>query len=208
MRSILIVNAKGGCGKTTIAINLASYYAVRGFETTLVDFDSQQSSLEWLTQRPDWREPIHGIAGWQDRVRYPAGTERAILDSPAHIQVREVGDLVKRTDLIVVPVLPSPIDIRAAAHFVGELLMLGKIRRHEKRVAVVANRVRENTLVYLRLRKFLRSLKIPFIATLRDTQNYIRAAERGIGIFELAPYLVERDLEQWRPLIRWLGRKR
>lgn len=207
MRTILVVNAKGGCGKTTLSTNIASYYATRGRKTVLVDFDVQQSSMDWLQQRPDWREAIVGLTVKESPIRYPAGTEVVVIDSPARVQGRGLSDLVRRADLILVPVLPSPIDIRAATQFLGDLLMLGRIRGNEDRVAVVANRVKENTLVYIKLRRFLRSLKIPFIATLRDTQNYIRAADAGVGIFELAPFMVRKDVEQWRSLLRWLNKK-
>ncbi len=204
MRTILVVNAKGGCGKTTIATNLASCYAVNGAKTVLVDYDPQKSSLEWLAQRPDWRPPIHGIAGFEGPVRYPSGTDRVIIDSPARIESSEETNLVRRSDIIIVPVLPSPIDIRAASHFIGELLTRGKIRQHKTEVAVIANRVRENTIVYHKLEKFLKSLDIPFVTHLRDTQNYIRAADKGIGIFEMAPSAVEQDLKQWRKLTKWV----
>jgi chromosome partitioning protein len=116
--------------------------------------------------------------------------------------------LVRRADTILIPVLPSPIDIRAAAHFIHDLLLQGKVSRKQTKLAVIANRVRENTLVYHTLEKFLKKLKIPFVATLRDTQNYIRAAERGLGIYELAPSSVYQDLEQWEPLVKWLRSKR
>jgi chromosome partitioning protein len=208
MKTILVMNAKGGSGKTTIATNLAAYYALRGVKTALADFDDQASSLEWLEARDPSLPPIEGIKGWEDRVRPAAGTERLILDSPAHIKGREVSDLVRRADSIVVPVLPSPIDIRAAAHFIGDILTLGKIRAHEARIAVVANRVKEHTLVYEKLEAFLNSLKIPFVTHLRDSMNYIRAAERGMGVLELPLYLIERELEQWKPLVQWLERKK
>ena len=109
---------------------------------------------------------------------------------------------------MIIPVLPSPIDIRAAARFIQELLTVGKVSRKQTKLAVVANRSREYTVVYHTLENFLKSLKIPFIATLRDTQNYIRAAEQGISIHEMAPSSVWQDVEQWEPLIRWLNSKR
>jgi chromosome partitioning protein len=117
-------------------------------------------------------------------------------------------DMVRRAQTIVIPVLASPIDIRAAAVFIKDLLLVGRVEREETKIAVVANRVREYTLAFQTLDEFLRSLDIPFIAILRDSQNYIRAAERGLGIFELAPSMVEQDLEQWAPLTRWLNSKR
>ncbi|MFC1665091.1 AAA family ATPase [Pseudomonadota bacterium] len=207
MRTILVVNPKGGCGKTTIATNLASYYAVWGVSTALVDYDPQQSSIEWLQQRPQAYEPIHAIAGWRGRASIPEGTSRVVIDAPARIGSSQLEKLIGMANVVIVPVLPSPIDIRAAAHFIGELLLDGRIRQG-KQIALVANRVKENTIIYGNLEKFLKSLKIPFVTHLRDSQNYIRAAERGIGIFELAPYLVDHDLDQWRPLIKWIDGKK
>ncbi|MGD8547773.1 MAG: ParA family protein [Thiohalophilus sp.] len=209
MRNILVLNAKGGCGKSTIATNLASYYAYeQEQQVALVDFDPQGSSMAWLKVRPDNYPEIHGIAAWQEPVRIPKNTEMVIMDAPARVQGKELTQLVRRVETIIVPVLPSPIDIRAAADFMKELLTTGKVSRKETKVAVVANRVRENTLIYQSLQAFLKSLRIPFVTTLRDTQNYIRAEERGVGIFEMAPSQVWWDLEQWEPLLRWLRSKR
>jgi chromosome partitioning protein len=209
MRSIMVLNAKGGCGKTTLATNLASYYAwEQEKKVVLADFDPQGSSLAWLRARDAGWPEIHGIAAWEAPLRAPRDTDVVIMDAPARVQGRELTMLVRRVETIIVPVLPSPIDIRAAAGFMKELLTTGKVSRKETKVAVVANRVRENTLIYHTLEAFLKSLKIPFVTTLRDTQNYIHAEERGIGIFEMAPSRVWQDLEQWQPLLRWLRSKR
>ncbi len=208
MRSIMVLNAKGGCGKTTLATNLASYYASQGRNVSLVDFDPQASSLEWLKIRPAHRAEIKGVAGYEGGVRVSRSTDVVIYDAPARVHSSELTSMVRRAETIVIPVLPSPIDIRAAAHFIQEILVVGKVSRKQTKLAVVANRVRENTLIFQALEAFLNSLKIPFVATLRDTQNYIRAAERGLGLFELPPSVVAPDLEQWHPLIRWLNSRR
>lgn len=208
MRTIMLLNAKGGCGKSTLASSLASHYANAGKQVALVDHDPQASSLEWLAVRPDHAAPIVGVDGTTEGARIPRGTEIAIHDAPAGIKGKQLTALVRRAETLIIPVLPSPIDIRAASRFIGELLLVGKVSRKQTKLAVVANRVRENTLVYHRLEKFLNSLKIPFVTSLRDTQNYIRAEERGLGIFELPPSQVAHDLEQWEPLLRWLRSKR
>ena len=187
MRSIMVLNAKGGCGKSTIATNLASYFAVEGKNTTLVDFDPQRSSLEWLAARDPERPTITGVDGTTETFKASKSCDVAIYDVPAVTHGKDLANFVRRTETIIMPVLPSPMDIRAASHFVQELRELSKVERNEVKIALVANRVRENTVVYHKLSVFLKSLKIPFIATLRDTQNYIRAADRGLGIFELAP---------------------
>lgn len=205
MKTILVVNAKGGCGKTTLSTNLASYFATNEFNTVLVDFDPQQSALEWLKERnKDYYYEIQGVSPFQKRLRFAADVERVVLDAPARVEGKQLADLVRRADIILVPVLPSPIDMRAAATFIQELLLTG--HAEEKKIAVVANRVRENTLIYQQLNKFLKRLKIPFLASIRDSQNYIHVAEAGLGIFDMPWYLVSHDIEQWKPLVRWINR--
>ncbi len=208
MRTIMILNPKGGCGKSTLTTNLASYYATQGRKVVIADYDAQQSSLAWLAARPRECSDITGINGDQDTVRVPKLTEILILDVPAGIRGKDLTAAMRRVQTIIIPVLPSPIDIRAAARFIHDLLITGKVSRQEVKLAVVANRVKENTNIFHTLEKFLQRLSIPFITSLRDSQNYIRAADEGIGIFEMAPSLVARDREQWEPLIKWLSSKR
>jgi len=209
IRSILVLNAKGGCGKSTIATNLASYFAWEEEKSVaLVDFDPQASSMEWLQARGEEWPEIRGYAAYRNNIRIPANVDVVIYDAPARVSSTEIASLVRRAETVIIPVLPSPIDIRAAAHFIRDLLTVGKVSREQTKLAIVANRVRENTLIYHTLQSFVKSLKIPFITTLRDTQNYIHAEERGIGVFEMAPSKVWQDLEQWEPLIKWLRSKR
>ncbi len=209
MRTIMVLNAKGGCGKSTISTNLASYFAFeREQKVVMIDFDPQGSSMAWLKVRGDREPRIQGLPAWEKNVRIPTSVDVVILDTPARVQGQELSQLVRRVETIIVPVLPSPIDMRAAADFMKALLLNGKISRKQTKIAVVANRVRENTLIYQSLQAFLKSLKIPFLTSLRDTQSYIHAEQRGIGIFEMPPSLVWQDLEQWQPLLRWLRSKR
>ncbi|MDO8703456.1 MAG: ParA family protein [Sulfuricaulis sp.] len=230
MRKIMLLNAKGGCGKSTLATNLASYYAAQGKAVVIADFDRQGSAMEWVEARPQDRPPIRGIAAWRDPLRVPRSTDYVIMDVPAGSHGADLTALVRRAHTLIIPVLPSPTDIRAAAHFIHEMLLVGKIVRDETRVAVVANRVRENsaiqgamenvlnsmsfsystlnTQIYRNLERFLSRLKIPFIATLRESQNYLVADARGLGIFDLTRSQVARDIEQWEPMLKWLDSKR
>lgn len=209
MRSILVVNAKGGCGKSTIATNLAAYYASEGFGTTLADFDPQRSALGWLEERPADYEPITGVEGFDKGLRsMPRSTEYLIIDAPARAHGRELTELVKRAETIIVPVLPSPIDMKAAATFIEEIMGLQKVADKKAKVALVANRVRDNTLIFDELDAYLSKLKVPYVAAFREAQNYIRAYQRGLGVHELPPYLAWPDWEQWDPLLEWLDSKR
>lgn len=207
MQKIMVLNPKGGCGKTTVATNLAGFYALAGKKVALADFDPQGSSVDWLAVRPAERPTIYHVSldEEKDKLLLPLGMDCVIMDAPAAVHGKELKRHVKRAQILLIPVLPSPIDIRAAARFVEELLLVGRVSRQETRIAVIANRVKEHTLIYHTLQRFLNSLGIPFLTTLRDSQNYIRAAERGLGIGELAPALVAPDVEQWQPILKWLG---
>jgi chromosome partitioning protein len=216
MQKIVLLNPKGGSGKTTIATNLASYFAVSGLRPTLMDLDAQGSSTRWLSHRAKGLQPIHGIAGYErnSRVtrsfatRLPPDTERLVIDTPAALDAQALPDITRNATAILVPVLPSDIDIHAAAKCISNLLLIAKVKREDNRIAVIANRVKKNTLMYKSLMRFLETLQIPVITTLRDSQNYIRAAEMGTGLFEMRPYLVREDLEQWLPLVGWLAQRR
>ncbi|HEY2677996.1 MAG TPA: hypothetical protein VGI65_13585, partial [Steroidobacteraceae bacterium] len=126
---------------------------------------------------------------------------------PAAVPAQDMPDMTKNADAIIVPVLPSDIDIHACSRCIADLLLIAKVRRDEYRIGVVANRVKRNTVIYQSLMRFLESLRIPVIATLRDSQNYVRAAELGVGLHEMKRYVVAQDLEDWQPMLAWLKAK-
>lgn len=212
---IVVLNPKGGSGKTTIAINLASYYAGRGLTPLLMDFDPQGSSMRWLRKRKPAQPLIKGIAAFERdtrltrafQLRIPEGTGRVVIDTPAAVPAHGFPDLTRDAQKILVPVLASDIDIHAASKCIQDLLLVAKVKRADERIGVIANRVRRHTLIYQSLMKFLGSLGIPIVATLRDSQNYVRSAELGLGLHEMKSYVVREDLDQWEPLIEWLERE-
>ena len=210
MRHIMVLNPKGGCGKSTLATNIASYFAAeQGQKVALVDYDPQASSLDWVARRPADRAEIIGVAGYEDGFRHlPRSADIAVIDAPARSHGSELTELVKHAETIVVPVLPSSIDMQAVGKFLDELKTVAKVQQKGVKIAVVANRVRENTLIFEELDEYLERLRIPYVATLREAQNYIRAYTRGLGIYELPEYLAWPDLEQWEPLARWLRTSR
>lgn len=209
MRHIMVMNAKGGCGKSTLATNLASYYADLGYNVALADYDPQRSSLDWVDRRPDNRPEIVGVAGFEDGLkRVPRSADMVIIDAPARSHGSELTQLVGRAETIIVPVLPSTIDIQATDRFIKELKDVGKIERKQAKIGVVANRVREYTLIFEELDEYLTKLRVPYLASLREAQNYVRAYTRGLGVHELPEYLAWPDWEQWEPLISWVDSKR
>jgi len=209
MRHIMVLNAKGGCGKSTLATNIAAYFANEGAGVALADFDPQRSSLDWLERRPADRAEIVGVAGFDGGLRHaPRTVDFMVIDAPARTHAKELTDLVRYAETIVVPVLPSTIDMQATTAFLDELRQVGKIENKQARLGLVANRVRDNTLIYGELDEYLAKARAPYIAALREAQNYVRAYTRGLGIFELPEYLAWPDWDEWEPLTAWLRSKR
>jgi chromosome partitioning protein len=208
---ILVINGKGGSGKTTLSTNLAAWLAQRGQTTVLVDADPQASASHWLASRPATLPKIHGVKIEHNsrttlsfQWRAPKSTRWLITDAPPGLSDNALNDIIQNHDLILIPVLPSDIDIRAAAKFVGNMLLTQTMRKQRRPIAVIANRVKHQTHAWQRLQKFLLSLNIPFPATLRDTQNYIKAYSEGSGISDYPQQPFARDRQDWDLLLRWL----
>ncbi|MEO0347318.1 MAG: ParA family protein [Pseudomonadota bacterium] len=205
----MVLNSKGGCGKSTIATNLAGMYAVEGQSVALADYDPQRSALDWLDVRPADAAPIVGLNAAEDGLKkLPRTADVLIIDAPARSHGPELTNLVKHAETIIVPVLPSTIDMQATTKFISELQNVGKIERKQAKIGVIGNRVRENTLIFDDLDEYLERLRVPYLTWLRDAQNYVRAYTRGLSIFELPEYLAWPDTEQWEPLTKWLKSKR
>ncbi len=219
LQKILILNAKGGSGKTTIATNLAASYANKGRHPALLDYDPQGSALNWLQTRGGDSAPIHGVEAhkrniavtrsWQ--MRLPTDVDRIIIDTPASISGAKLSDYIRQADTIVVPVLPSPIDIHTATNFIKEIMILGKLqapasvgKKRPVRLGVVANRVKENSQIFESLQMFLADLNLPFITALSESQYYIHAFVEGKGIHELQDSRTQLVCQQWKPLLDWI----
>ena len=208
---IVILNPKGGCGKTTLATNLASYFALRGPPPTLIDTDPNGYTACWLKKRPRNSRKIHGIASnklsihgtrtWQ--LRIPNQTSTVIIDSPAALGRHEINELTYDVDCILIPVLPSAFDIHVTTNFIAELLLLTEF---DLPVAVVANRTRQNTNSLAMLLRILRNFETPTIAVLHDSQNYVHAADLGLGIYDMPHHSVKKDVAQMDLIISWLDR--
>ena len=211
MNTTLVINSKGGSGKTTITTNLASYFATQDIPTTVMDYDPQGSSLQWLRVRARPGARIYGANAAPQKggrirsveMHVPADTQQLIIDAPAGASGLLLQEMLSRADCIVIPVAPSAIDIHATANFVRDLLLVGRIRTRNIRLAVVANRVRRASPVYQPLERFLSSLGLPFLARLSDSEIFLHAAESGLGIFELDPALSATERAQFMPIVEW-----
>ncbi len=206
MKSILLANPKGGCGKTTLAVNLASYYARRGKTVALVDLDEQGSSMTWLARRPE-RHPA--IAGWHaihgGRPPYN-NVDVVVLDGPARIKSAKLEKAVAGAHVILIPVLPSLFDWEAVNRFLEIVSEMPAIRRGSKRLGIVANRLRSNTVSSHDLKLALRKIEPRVVGNLSESQLYVRAGSRGLGIFDVAKSQSEHLRNQWRPLIRFVNK--
>lgn len=209
MRTVMVANAKGGCGKTTIATNLASHYANEGMEVVLADFDPQRGSLDWLAVRPTSRAAILGLDAHREGLRHlPRSAEVLVIDAPARLHGAELSEFVRHAETVLVPILPSPVDIKAAVRFLDELARSAPIAHREARIGLIANRVLEHTRIAAILEAWLARRREKVLGQLRETQNYVRAAAQGLGVFELAPYVAWQDWAQWEPILSWLESKR
>ena len=202
MKNVLIANPKGGSGKTTLATNLAGYFATRGRRVMLADLDRQQSAAQWLQRRPYKLPLIHT----HDTRSKPQAFEPEwmITDSPAGMREEKLSDAVKQADWVIVPVQPSAFDIGATRAFLEVLAEEKAVRKHKTFVAMVGMRVDSRTRSAATLAEFMKQAEFPVLTCLRDAQVYALAAEQGATLFDIRPSQVARDLQQWAPLLHWL----
>ena len=205
MPVVVVANPKGGVGKTTVATQIAGYFAGQGHQVMLGDADRQQSSRLWLRLRPPEARPIHSWEVGEGQIaKPPKGTTHVVLDTPAGMHGKWMDDALRLADKVVVPLQPSVFDIFATRSFLDE--MAEHARAAKLQVGIVGMRVDERTIAADKLHEFVDSLGLPVLGYLRQTQNYIQLAARGLTLFDVAPGRVERDLAQWKNICHWLDR--
>jgi chromosome partitioning protein len=215
LRRIVVINPKGGAGKTTLAFNLAGYLAATKRKVALVDMDQQGSSSHWLGRRPAEFPPIHGVSASSVKpstysnlgITLPPDIDFVVVDAPAGVSRNELANFTVGSHAIIVPVMPSELDIHAASRLIADLLRVARVSRENGRLGVIANRVKERTIAYRQLMKFLERVSIPVIGVIRDSQNYVSAAREGLCIHELPASKAAKDLKRWEPVIQWLDQR-
>jgi len=203
MPVIVVANPKGGVGKTTLATNLAGYFASRGLHVMLGDVDRQQSARTWLALRP---AGLPRIETWEvardEIVRPPKGTTHVVLDTPAGLHGKRLDEVMKLADKVLIPLQPSIFDIHASNDFIRQLQ---SHRRSDRvRMAIVGVRTRDGTISTDQLRTFLDGVSLPVLGFLRDAQNYVHLAAHGLTLWDVASNRFERDREQWEPITKWV----
>jgi chromosome partitioning protein len=204
MTVVVVANPKGGVGKSTLSTNIAGFFAAQGHAVMLGDVDRQQSSALWLSLRPAAARPIVAWDVKADLVaKPPKGTTHVVLDTPAGLHGWRFNDVMKIAHKIIVPLQPSVFDIFATRAFLDQLL---QNKHHDKlQIGLVGMRVDARTIAADKLHEFVATLGLPVLANLRDTQNYVHLAARGLTLFDVAPGRVEKDLAQWQPICDWLN---
>lgn len=203
MPVVVVANPKGGVGKSTMATNIAGYFASRGHQVMLGDADRQQSSRLWLRLRPAEARPITSWEVGEGQIaKPPKGTTHVVLDTPAGMHGKWMEDTLRSADKVIVPLQPSIFDMYATRSFLDELAHHRKASRMQ--VGIVGTRVDSRTIAAEKLQEFVEALGLPVLGFVRPTQNYVHLAARGLTLFDVAPGKVERDLEQWQGICRWL----
>ncbi len=205
MPVIVVVNPKGGVGKSTLSTQIAGYFAANRQRVMLGDVDRQQSCKLWLSLREATQNPI---ASWEvDRdeiAKPPKGVSHVVLDTPAGLHGKRLKDILKLAHKVVVPLQPSVFDIFATKNFLDELSQSSQAAKTQ--IGIVGMRVDERTRAAEQLRTFVESTGLPVLSYLRSTQNYVQLAARGLTLFDLPAQRVARDLAQWQPICDWLDR--
>lgn len=206
MKNILVANPKGGSGKTTIATNLAGYFATQGHKVMLSDLDRQQSATYWLNRRPENYPAIIGQTAKEKSAseKHSNKVHWIISDSPGGFRDEKLSDAVKQADCIIVPVQPSAFDIGATQDFLDVLNAEKAIRKNKTFVALVGMRVNYRTNAAAKLAEYMEQTNLPVLTYLRNAQVYVTAAEQGLSLFDMRPSLVAQDIEQWQPMLDWI----
>ncbi|WP_290886731.1 ParA family protein [Arenimonas sp.] len=206
MRTILVASSKGGAGKTTVSTNLAAHFAVEGKATAILDADRQKSSTHWCEKRAALDTavlPIDGSKrGWDKHV--PEGVQRLVVDAPAGAMGEDLTAFLDIADAMIVPVLPSIIDLEATVPFLNTLVQHPRVKKGKLPVGIVGNRLKPWTSNSQQALDQLKAWPYPLVAELRDTQAYVLMAALGKSVFDYHSEQIRSHQDDWAPLLKWL----
>ena len=200
---VLVLNSKGGSGKTTVATNLASLLALRG-SVLLADLDAQGSSLGWGRRRPAPLPKIDFIDDPERDFRGYPQSDYVVFDAPAGLKRGRLEDMLGEVEVLLVPIAPSPFDMDASLQYLQRLEEIKRFRKGKVRLGIVANRVKLRSQAERTLTQFLHDLGLPLVATLHDSQIYVRAAMHGLGLADLRAAEARKELPQWARILRFV----
>ena len=206
MRTILVASSKGGAGKSTVSTNLAAWFAVEGKATAILDADKQKSATHWCEKRAHMDSavlPLDGTRrGWDKSL--PEGIQRMVVDAPAGAMGDDLAAFLDMADAVIVPVLPSAIDLEATVPFLNTLVAHPRVKKGKLPVGIVANRLKPWTSASQQAVGQLKSWPYPVVGELRDTQAYVLMAALGKSLFDYHSEQIRSHQEDWAPLLRWL----
>jgi chromosome partitioning protein len=216
-KKILVANSKGGCGKTTIATNLAVAFANQGLKVSLLDCDRQASCLHWAEERNAQAPKVNTVANYhsadnlaeQIAQEQDNGSDVIIMDvTGRHSDARLFEEALKASDLVLIPMLSSSLDIKAGERFVTDLMTHRVMRATPRPMGVIYNRAHNSSAHLQRFEDFLRCLSVPVISELRDSAVYVTAAETGIGVLEMRDSAAaSKEYAAWRDIMLWIDRR-
>lgn len=206
MRTVLVASSKGGAGKTTMSTNLAAHFALDRKRTALVDADRQKSSTHWCEKRAGMATAVLPVDGtrrnWEKQL--PDDAQRIVIDAPAGAYADELAAFLELADAVVVPILPSTIDLEAAVPFLNTLAVHPRVKKGKVRVGLVGNRLKPWTSASQQAMAQLKSWPYPLVAELRDTQAYVLMVALGKSVFDYHSEQIRSHQEDWAPLLKWL----
>ena len=206
MRTVLVASSKGGAGKTTVATNLAAWFALDGKRTALLDADRQHSATRWAEKRAGMDTavlPIDGTRrGWESRL--PNDIQRLVVDVAAGDMADDLETVLAKADAVLVPVNPSMIDLEATVPFLNSLAAVTRVKRGKLPVALVGNRLKPWTCASQQAMGQLKAWPYPVVAELRDTQAYVLMVALGKSVFDYRSEQIRGHQDDWAPLLKWL----
>ena len=204
MRKVMVANPKGGCGKSTLSIHIASWFARYDEVVYLGDMDRQQSSRHWLEARSSDLATIRhwDISDGEFRAP-PKNCNYAILDTPAGFHGKPLKEALNSVDKVIVPVSSSRFDMLATRDFFEELAKTKAVRKERVDIAIVGMRVDVRTHAFAQLKNFLKEFDLPVITCIAQSQRYLQAVDTGVTLFD-NDSRSEVVYTQWRPLFNWI----